>query len=166
MDVKSAARTSAVVVAALLASACSGSNSRTVKQVTAQTSPRSESAPAKAIYARCGTSTFIARASVISHVGQLVGWQVTYLYPPRAAVRPRPGQTTNVTIVETASRPGRAPRLVGGKEITVAGRQVSFHNRTAKTIYTAMWQTGAARYTALADGSTPAALETVIGCLP
>jgi hypothetical protein len=70
-----------------------------------------------------------------------------------------------VTIVERAPL-GTPLKLPGGKEITVAGRKVLLRNRTTKTIYVATWQTGKARYTALADGATPAALKRIIGCLP
>ena len=119
-----------------------------------------------AVYSRCDTSKFAPPAvSPISRTSPPVGWQVTYLYPTRAPRPPRPGQTTNVTIVERAPV-GPPPQLAGGKEITVAGRRVSLRNRTKTTIYVAAWKTATARYTALADGATPVTLERFIACLP
>jgi hypothetical protein len=52
------------------------------------------------------------------------------------------------------------------KLITVAGRHVRFHDRGKLAFYVAKWETGAARYTALADGATPATLKKFIACLP
>jgi hypothetical protein len=95
-----------------------------------------------------------------------IGWHVTYVLPRRALIHPRPGETTVVTLVEFASRPGPPPKITGAREIGVAGRQVSLANRTKTTMYVAAWQTGAARYEAIADGSTPATIKTIIGCLP
>jgi hypothetical protein len=119
-----------------------------------------------AIYPRCGTETF-ARPAVtpITRTRPPKGWQVVFLYPPRAPKRPHPGQTTNITILETPPL-GRPPKVPGAQEITVAGRRVSLRNRANKSFYAARWLTGKARYTALADGDTPAALKRIIACLP
>jgi hypothetical protein len=118
------------------------------------------------IYARCGTETFARpKAVAASRKRPPVGWQVVYQYPPNAPRRPRSGQTTTITLFEREPA-GPAPKLGDAKEVTVAGRRVLLHDRTKKTLYVAVWQTGKARYTALADGATPAALKRIIGCLP
>jgi hypothetical protein len=155
------------VATAILCGGCGGTHKQASIPASAPQAPAQAAKPlAAAIYASCGVDTFAPpTATATSKTRPPSGWQVTYLYPPRAPQRPRPGQTTIVTLVE---RPpvGPPPKLAGGREITVAGRRVSLVNRTKKTIYVAVWKTGRARYTALADGAKPTALKRIIACLP
>jgi hypothetical protein len=153
------------VAAAIVSGGCGGAHKQPTSIPASASQTRAQTAVplAAAIYPHCGTDTFAAPGAAALARGQ--GWQVTYLYPPRAPQRPRPGQTTIVTLVESAPV-GRSPKVKGGKEITVAGRRVSLRNRTRTTLYVALWETGKARYTALADGATPATLKQIIGCLP
>jgi hypothetical protein len=155
---------------AALLSGCGGTTHKQQQSIPAATthaSTQTSKPPAHPIYANCGTSAFTApQASPIGSAVPPIGWLVTYVPSPKVLAHPQPGQTTNVTLAEYAPRPGHSPKLTGAKEITVAGRQISFHNRTAKTMYGAAWQTDRVRYTALADGATPDTLKQIIACLP
>jgi hypothetical protein len=92
------------------------------------------------------------------------GWQVSYL--PPALSRVRPGQTTNVLIVEQ-SPALPASGVEGGQTIIVAGRRVSFRTPAAKTgTFLAEFKTKRARYTVLANGDRPTTLKKFIACLP
>jgi hypothetical protein len=90
-------------------------------------------------------------------------WQVAYL--PRGSST-RPGETSNVMIVEESPRL-RQFGMEGGQPVTVAGRRVSIRPPTPESrVYAAQWNTRRARYTALANGSTSTVLERFIACLP
>jgi hypothetical protein len=102
---------------------------------------------------------------IIGTTGGGKAWQVVYL-PPRGAT-PRPGETTNVMIVEESPKVEAKFGVEGGQTVTVAGRSVSLAEPSAEEdLYLAQWITEKARYTVLADGNTSTVLERFIACLP
>lgn len=150
---------SALAIAALTLGACGGGSHAGKSNLAAQ----SLKAP---IYPSCGTGTFARpQAKALGARGKPRGWEVVYVYPSRGAPAPRPAATTSVNLVEFGpSRSLTAPR--GARVIKIAGRDVSFVDRTKRTSYVAKWQTARASYLALANGSSPATLKKIIGCLP
>lgn len=149
-------------IAALASAGCdSGSQAeKTAGKATGQA--RSLAAP---LYASCGTDKFAKpTARPLVRPGRPKGWLVVYTYPQRSP-RPNPGETTTVTLVESAPR-GEGPTSRGARVVDIAGRKVSLYERTKTTSYAARWQTSKARYAALADGSSSATLEKIISCLP
>jgi hypothetical protein len=117
------------------------------------------------LVASCGTDRFAKpQTKPLISTGKPKGWQVVYVYP-RGAPPPRHGETTAVTLVEYGPS-GALPVSKGAQVIDVAGRRISFYERTKTTAYVARWQTDKARYVALADGKTPVTLKKIISCLP
>jgi hypothetical protein len=154
-----------LLASTLLLAACGGSHSKATGGSGSGQRVAGASAPAflaKPLYARCGTSTFVPPTTSGTARD---GWQVVYAFPAISPRPPRPGQTTRITIVESSAS-GRRGQIRGGREIVVAGRSVSFLDRTARAGYVAQWKTKTAHYIALADGRSAQPFERVIACLP
>ena len=88
-------------------------------------------------------------------LGANVGDRMGNLRAALGRLHREPGfRVAGVSRVWDTAPVGPPPKIAGAKEITVAGRRVSFHNRTKRTLYVAKWKTAKAQYTSIADGAT------------
>ena len=122
----------------------------------------------KPIFARCATQGFVRRAARLRVSGTSAGvWQVNYQVPRVFGVAPKV-DTTIVLLVEHAPDPTARPFDDSKSRIVnVEGRRVSLReNPQRATRFAARWTTGAATYTALANGKRSTTLRRFIACLP
>jgi hypothetical protein len=111
----------------------------------------------------CATKGYVRRVGQLKsvHPGQKV-WQINFQRPKGQQVRP--GQTTVVLIVEQAPVQQASRQVSSDPQSTeVAGRRVKI--RRNKSQWAALWTTGRATYTMLADGPRRT-VESFAACLP
>jgi hypothetical protein len=154
------------IACAVLAAGCGSGDGKSKTATQAASKPAgNEARLAKPIYASCGVGLYTA-----PHVGPAPGrehgWEVTYQYPAKAPRAPLPDEATTVDILEEPPFP-KHPRIKGGHDKVIAGRQVSMvPGQAGKKSFVAEWTTSRARYIILFNGGKEGPLDRIIGCLP
>jgi hypothetical protein len=122
------------------------------------------------IYPTCRVSGFArptARQAVLAR-GQGPVWTLNYTHRRAAQIPPGDPQTTVVVIVEFSLDAPQA-RLGNGptERVAISGRQVRLRRPTkTNPNFAADWKTERARYTLVANGTSPTTMRRFISCLP
>jgi hypothetical protein len=122
----------------------------------------------KPIFPGCGTEGFPKpQVRPVTPPGGGRVWTVGYTrkYSP---LRPaRPGQTTNMAIIEYPPIGRQNSPAKGLTQTTIAGRRVGLRTPDKRNpAFVAQWNTSAASYTVLANGTNPTTVRRLVACLP
>jgi hypothetical protein len=158
--------TLALALAVVATAGCSGSSHPTARSTT--TSPTPSASLVRPLYPKCGTKGFgkprVKATTGLGTTGR--AWQLLYVASARISMPLPPGATTHMVVVEQSPALVRG-RVKGGREVNIAGRSVSLLYPSGRfQNFLAQWKTARARYLVFANGSTPATLSRLIGCLP
>jgi hypothetical protein len=159
---------SALILAGAVSLPACGSSSTSRSQSSPGKPPAVSASLRRPLFAPCVPKTVgkpgAARITATFGPKRLGGWRVTYTLA--AATGGGAKQTTLLLLLEY---PPALPSgfINHGHFRIIAGRRVSFLVRPAPTFgFAARWKTRSALYIVIANGTRPAVLERVIGCLP